>query len=255
MNGSTCAIENVSRYHKMPLPVAIESSLLRSLGFRHGFATRALDFRASLDADTRADNVHTLGILLRFEPSRLFQVSQVHGAVALLANDSPSTMSAREADAIVTMTRGDAVGVRVADCVPILLADPASGAVAAVHAGWRGFAAGVTSSANALANENGATFRAAAIGPCIGACCFEVGHDVARQITDRAGVDVVARRTSEKSYVDLRRAVRAELTRLGVTDVEDVGGCTRCSPELYFSHRRDAEAAGRHLAVIVAGGY
>lgn len=237
----------------MVLPVALESSRLRSLGFRHGFGSRALDFRAGVTAEERAERVHTLALLLRFDEARLYVASQVHGAVALAPEGAPTAMLAREADALVATTVGDTVGVRVADCVPILLADSTTGAVAAVHAGWRGFVAGVIDSARALGAERGATFQAAAVGPCIGPCCFEVGNDVAARIVDAAGVDVVDRRVGDKSFVDLRRAVRAALERAGVTDVEDVGGCTRCSPELYFSHRRDAERAGRHLAVIVAG--
>lgn len=237
----------------MPLPVAIESSRLRALGFRHGFATRALDFASRLTPEQRMEHAQTLGLLLRYDPSRLFQVSQVHGGTALLAEGAPASFATREADALVATTRDDVVGIRVADCVPVLLADPETGAVAAVHAGWRGVVAGVTESAVALATEKGARFRAAAIGPCIGACCFEVGHDVAAQIARATGADVVQRRTDDKSFVDLRRAVRATLARAGITDVEDVGGCTRCSSELYFSHRRDGERAGRHLAVIVAG--
>ena len=237
----------------MPLPVAIESSRLRALGFRHGFATRALDFSGRLTPEERAEHAQTLGLLLRSDAGRLFQVSQVHGGTALLAEGAAPSFAAREADALVATTRDDAVGVRVADCVPVLLADPDTGAVAAVHAGWRGIVAGISESAIALATERGARFRAAAIGPCIGACCFEVGHEVATQITHGVGADVVDRRTDDKSFVDLRRAVRATLSRAGITDVEDVGGCTKCGGELYFSHRRDGERAGRHLAVIVAG--
>ncbi|CAN5121728.1 hypothetical protein BH09MYX1_BH09MYX1_59460 [soil metagenome] len=237
----------------MPLPVALESSRLRSLGFRHGFATRALDFRASLAADERAQHLQTLGLLLRFEPARLFQVSQVHGALTLLAEGAPKAMAPREADALVATTTDDAVGIRVADCVPVLLADPDTGAVAAVHAGWRGVAAGVIDSAIAMGREHGKTFRVAAIGPCIERCCFEVSRDVGEQMSQACGIDAVARRSGEKSFVDLRRAVRAQLARAAITDVDDVGGCTKCFPELYFSYRRDADLAGRHLAIIVAG--
>lgn len=237
----------------MPLPVALESSRLRALGFRHGFATRALDFSTRVPANERADHAHTLALLLRFDADRLFVASQVHGANALVAGGAPAAMAAREADALVATTRDDAVGVRVADCVPVLLADPDSGAVAAVHAGWRGFVAGVSESAIGLAAERSVRLRVAAIGPCIGACCFEVGHDVADRITNAAGTDVVARKTDTKSFVDLRRAVRATLERAGIHEIEDVGACTKCAPEIYFSHRRDGERAGRHLAVIVAG--
>jgi polyphenol oxidase len=237
----------------MNLPVALESSLLRAANFRHGFATRALDFRAG--APARAADLDALALLLRFDPARLYQVSQVHGGVALAALGDREALSRCEADALVSTTADDAVGIRVADCVPILLADPESGVVAAAHAGWRGVVAGVLASTFRVAAERGATLRLAAIGPCIGPCCFEVSHEIAAEIASAAGDEgVVARHTDAKSWVDLRRAVRAQLRRSGLDDahIEDVPGCTRCDAEHFFSHRRDGERAGRHLAVIVA---
>ena len=237
----------------MNLPVALESSLLRAAHFPHGFATRALDFHAA--APGRATNLEVLALLLRFDPTRLYQVSQVHGGVALPALGDREALSRREADALVSTAPGDAVGVRVADCVPVLLADPESGGVAAAHAGWRGVVAGIIGSSFRVAAERGVTPRLAAIGPCIGPCCFEVSHEIAAQIADAVGErGVVARRTDAKSYVDLRLAVRAQLRGAGLDDahIDDVPGCTRCDAERFFSHRRDGQVAGRHLAVIVA---
>jgi len=218
------------------LASALESALLRGAGFRHGFATRKLDFRPP-----SAPAVEALGLVLRIDPARVYQVSQVHGAVALLAEGDPKGMLSREADALVANAPGTAVGVRVADCVPVLLAHPGSGTVAAVHAGWRGLVAGVVENAVDLSAMRGGL---AAIGPCIGACCFEVGQEVAERI------GFVDRTVGAKAYVDLRKAVRARLEGLGVEHVEDVPGCTRCDASRFFSHRRDGESAGRHLAVI-----
>jgi YfiH family protein len=153
-----------------------------------------------------------------------------------------------EADALVAPAgSGAVVGVRVADCVPILVADPKTGSVAAIHAGWRGVEAGVIPAALALL-VGGELL--AAVGPCIGACCFEVGADVARRIAAVApGAKVVVREAGGKAFVDLRAAVRAQLE--GLT-VEDVPGCTKCGGARFFSHRRDGDAAGRHLAAIAA---
>lgn len=198
--------------------------------------------------------IESVAIAGRFDGARLRQVHQVHGARAIVVGGAP--LEGEQADALVAMDRDDAVGVRVADCVPILLADPASGAVAAVHAGWRGIVAGVVASAFDAARARGASMTLAAIGPCIGPCCFEVGDDVAARIAGATSSDVVARRAEGKAWVDLRRAVRAQLRALGVTDAhaDDVPGCTRCDAEHFFSHRRDGDAAGRHLAFIVARG-
>ena len=207
---------------------ALESALLRSRGFRHGFTVKPLDFRTTSD-----EAEETVALLLRLPQGRMFRVSQVHGARAVTA----PVAGDEKADALVALEPETAVGVRTADCVPVLLADTKTGAVAAVHAGWRGVAAGVVKSTFELH-----AFDVAAIGPCIGACCFDIGEDVARQlapyVTDGKG--------------DLRAAVRAQLALSGVdpAHIEDVTGCTKCDADRFFSHRRDGEAAGRHLAII-----
>jgi YfiH family protein len=144
-----------------------------------------------------------------------------------------------------------AVGVRVADCVPVLVADPVSGDVAAIHAGWRGVVGGVLRAGVeqlfAGGGARGARAGAiAAIGPCIGACCFEVGREVAAQ------VGFVVREEGDKAFVDLRAAVRAQLRGLGLEDarIEEVAGCTKHEPERFHSFRRDGANSGRMLAAI-----
>jgi YfiH family protein len=183
------------------------------------------------------------------------QVKQVHGARAVLAEEAAVTSlaggatslagGAQEADALVARPSSGsvAVGVRVADCVPVLVASTETGAVAAIHAGWRGVVAGVVPAGVELLGR-GALL--AAIGPCIGACCFEVGADVA----DRIGF--VTRRAGDKAYVDLRAAVRAQLRALGLTDdaIDDVPGCTKHEPDRFHSFRRDGANSGRMLAAI-----
>ena len=210
----------------------LRSTLLGRAGFLHG-----LPERGTPDAELLA----ALGV------DRITQVVQVHGARVVHAHEA----AGQEADAIVAGTRSSpvAVGVRVADCVPVLLADEASGAVAAIHAGWRGVAAGVVRAAGAEL-QGGSLL--AAIGPCIGACCFEVGQDVAAEIARAShGAEVVRVRAGDKAFVDLRAAVRAQLRALGVDDarIEDVPGCTRHEPR-FHSYRRDGNASGRMLAAI-----
>lgn len=224
----------------------LESTLLRTAGFRHGFSTRAIDFSPR----GAALAVESVALTLRFDPAKLYGVHQAHGARAVVARGDPAAVRREEADALVANEPGAAIGVRVADCAPVLLADPERGGVIAVHAGWRGVEAGVVRRALELARELGVRPTLAAIGPCIGACCFEVGADVAERIARASDPSAIVRRAGEKAFVDLRRAVRAQLA--GVRAVEDVPGCTRCEPERFFSHRREGEAAGRHMAVIVA---
>jgi YfiH family protein len=145
--------------------------------------------------------------------------------------------------------------VRTADCVPILLADPSTGAVAAVHAGWRGVVARVTEAAVTALREAGAETSKliAAIGPHISLAAFEVSEDVAEQLVESSpDRDVVSRDFGAKPHVDMRRIVRAQLRVLGLAQsaIDDVRGCTVCDDDL-FSYRRDGKRSGRLLSAIV----
>jgi polyphenol oxidase len=255
-----------------PLPV-LRGNALDSVGFRHGFSTRAggvseppfdtCDFALLRDPDALRENQARLAAAVGFDADRLFQARQVHGARVLEpAGHARDEVEAEEADALSARAgSGDAVAVRVADCVPVLVACDRTGSVAAIHAGWRGVVAGVVGAAlDAIGSERGSF--AAAIGPCIGACCFEVGLDVAEQIervTDVAARGrVIRERRGDKAWVDLRVAVRSQLVAAGVAharidDVPGSGGpeaCTRCNAEAFYSYRRDGDDSGRLIAVI-----
>jgi hypothetical protein len=253
------------------LPVLVSESLTKA-GFRHAFTTRAggvseppyeaLDFAILRDADRLRENQRRLADAVGFAPELLFQTKQVHGRALVVAGGDPKARIDEEADALVAEPgTGHAVAVRVADCVPVLLAHRETGRVAAVHAGWRGVVAGVVGVAiERISKENERSFLVAAIGPCIGACCFEVGADVAREIASASSADVIARREGDKAFVDLRRAVRIQLRTLGVDDaaIDDVpsaemhAGCTRCDRARFYSYRRDGDRSGRLVGVIVA---
>jgi YfiH family protein len=165
-------------------------------------------------------------------------------------------------DAVWTCAPDLPVGVRVADCVPILLWDPVAGAVGAVHAGWRGTAADIVGRTLRFARDalgvDPSRVRAA-IGPCISVARFEVGPEVVDALLaaglsrEDLGVRVGPR---GRPHVDLRSANRALLTRAGVPEsrIEQVGGCTFSSPERYESYRRDGPASGRMQAVIALAG-
>ncbi len=158
-----------------------------------------------------------------------------------------------EGDAAGTALPGVALGVRTADCVPVLIADRAGTVVAAAHAGWRGTAAGVVRrTVDRMASEWGvaAADLAAAVGPHIGVCCMEVGEDV----VDRFDQPEVFVRRSEwpRPHLDLAAANRAQLVAAGVPAdrVEVSTLCTRCRPDLFHSYRRDGKGAGRMLSLI-----
>ena len=142
-------------------------------------------------------------------------------------------------DALLENEAGSVVAVRTADCVPIILIDEKLHAVAAVHAGWRGTVARIAPAAVQAMRERFGTEPAglhAAIGPCIGPCCYEVGAEVAAQF----GIEGRAR-------LDLPGANRKQLEEAGVTPERIYASklCTMCRPEDFHSFRRDKEAAGR----------
>lgn len=168
-------------------------------------------------------------------------VKQIHSGIVLLGDQIGC---AGEGDALVTARAGVAVSVRTADCYPILLADERHRAVAAVHAGWRGTAARIAIRTLEEMHRLYGTSAAdvyAAIGPGIGACCYEVGADVARQFDMER-----ARR------IDLAGINRRQLLDAGVAEhrINVLGGCSKCDAHLFHSYRRDQLAAGRMVSFI-----
>jgi YfiH family protein len=241
-----------------PLPLLV-SETLKNARFAHGFSTReggvsvapydTLDFAILRDPAALAENQRRLAAAVGFDPARLYQAKQVHGPSLLVAEGDPRAMLEQEADALVAEPgSGAAVAVRVADCVPVLLADPAIGRVVADVIG---------AAVRRLAGDAGeARGFLAAIGPSIGPCCFEVGADVGETIARATTRDAIARRDDArgKVFVDLRAGVRAQLRALGLADgaIEDVPGCTRCDAQRFYSYRRDGDASGRLIGVIAA---
>lgn len=183
---------------------------------------------------------------LGIESCNIVSGKQVHGPEVTRQNERDRERSAwllgAEADpALVdgwaTSHQALAPLVFVADCLPVALAGP--GGVAMVHCGWRGLAGGIV--------ERGVreiSARAAAIGPGIGSCCFEVGPEVTAEFT-HLGEDVADRR-----MLDLPEVCERLLRQAGVEQVERSGLCTFCGPELFFSHRRDGGVTGRQAGLV-----
>jgi YfiH family protein len=165
---------------------------------------------------------------------RLAQGRQVHGAVVARVGSAPRQTP--DADGQATALPGIAPIVLVADCLPIALIAP--GAVAMVHAGWRGLAAGVVENGVEALRELAADAPvAAAIGPGVGPCCYEVGPDVHAALG-----------TSGRT-VDLKAVAAARLRDAGVKRIHDVDLCTACDAGRFFSHRRDQGVTGRQAGV------
>lgn len=249
--------------------VALRSALLAAHGFVHGFSTRlggvsappfdALNFGRAVgdDPDAVAENHRIFATAIGYEVARLWETSQVHGADVREVGheDAVAEVRAVHADAIVVRRPGDAAGVRTADCVPILVGDPRSGAAAAIHAGWRGVVLGVVAAGVRALGASDPGALVVAIGPHIRVESFEVGDDVAARIAAASpGVDPIVRVPGARPRADLACAIRAQLRVLGVREdrIDDVGGDTFAESARFHSHRRDGARSGRHLSVIKA---
>ncbi len=227
-------------------PVHLSAPRLLAAGFAHGFSLAPWSFGVEVEGEAHA----TLARAVGYDPSALRCCKQVHGARVRV--DAPvEGCGEAEADALALVAASGAVAVRTADCASILLGDRDSGAVAAVHAGWRGVVAGVIPAAVRAVGGRGPGLMAA-LGPCIGPCCFEVGEEVEAAISAACGVEVSRPGPRGRPHVDLAGAVIAQLEALGIQGVERVGGCTVCSATSWHSFRRDGPRSGRMLAVITA---
>lgn len=220
----------------------------------HFFSSRPLSF----PGPERDDDYGVIAEALDVPARAVVRVRQVHGrTVRVLSNDADLVPEPiQDADAIVSARDDCAVVVRIADCVPILVADRRGRAVAAIHAGWRGMAAGVVRAAiEALGDEGvAAGDLIAAIGPSIGPCCYQV-DDRVRDLFLAATPDAAAWFDEDGPghwRLDLWRAAKDSLVDAGVSEssVYLAGFCTADHPDLFFSHRRDGAAAGRMVAAI-----
>jgi YfiH family protein len=181
---------------------------------------------------------------LRPGGTRLATASQVHGATVLVHHSGwDGSLRADDADGHLSVERGTALAVTVADCVPVFLAHP-SGAVALLHSGWRGTAARIVERGIEAFEHRG--FRASELrlhtGPAICGNCYEVSADVFAQLTGQ--------KTGKPTTVDLRALIAAHARAKGVTHVTTSASCTRCDNGRFYSHR--AGDSGRQLGVIVA---
>lgn len=237
-------------------------------GLQHGFCGRSggvsrgcfsalnLSFRVGDEPDAVRENWRrvqaSLGPGLRF-----VHLHQVHGDTVVVAEEI--TIHEPDADAVVTAATGHGLGILTADCVPLLMVDPQTRAIAAVHAGWRGTAAGIAARAVRDLQQRYGTEPGAlrvALGPAVDACCYEVSHDVADRLEagGARGTDALQRHPHDNPRVDLRRVNYHQLHAIGVRHITRIGPCTRCAHVEFFSHRQAtwsaAGSTGRQLSFI-----
>lgn len=210
------------------------------------------------------ENYRRLGEALDFAPEKLVFTRQVHTDIVrtVTAADAHAlfTPVPYEADGLVTNQRDLPLIIFIADCVPVLLCDPVHGVIGAVHCGWRSSVMDILGKAVPAMEALGARAEdiCAAIGPSIGACCFETGPEVPEAVENWLGGDGAAFYRPEpgvpgKFLVDLRGANRQRLLQLGLPgeNIAVTEECTMCSPDKYWSHRVTKGNRGSQAAVIL----
>jgi YfiH family protein len=241
------------------------SHVLPRDGFVHGFPERgggvSTGLRSSLNlglrwGDDRAAVEENRRLLARhagYNPDELQLMRHVHGTAVWRVGEP--TPDPAEFDGLVCDRPGPVLGAFAADCIPLLFADAEARVIGAAHAGWRGTVGGVAANVIARMVELGARADRVrvALGPSIGACCFEVGPEVVEQFRAAFGdVPGMVVAGPNKDHIDLRVATRTVLERAGVAreHVDDRPPCTRCEGERFFSYRRDGKDGGVHMAFI-----
>jgi YfiH family protein len=223
----------------------------------HLITTRQLQLRHESMAEDYHRIAHALGVGrgADTEEPEVVRVKQVHGRAVLFVRPGEPVPPLPEADAIVCSDPERVISVRVADCVPVLLADRAHRVVAAVHAGWRGAAAGVIGAAvrmTAAAAVDPADL-VAAIGPAIGPCCYQVDEPVCSRFTQQMpGSAAWFAPDGTRWRLDLWAAAHDQLVAAGIPRdaIHVARRCTAHEPEHWFSFRRDGAGTGRMVAAI-----
>jgi polyphenol oxidase len=234
----------------LPLPGARAIFSTREGGVSEG-PYRALNLGILTDDEPErvTENRHRLARAGRVHAERVVMGWQVHGSDLRdwrgpdpqNAYAEPGGKQLPRVDGHLSTERGLALLVLVADCFPVALSDGRRAAM--LHCGWRPLAEGIVQKAVAMFERP----PAAAVGPGIGGCCYEVGPEVLERFEDVRGA-------ADGRMLDLRRVIDARLAAAGVTEVEHLDCCTSCHPDLYFSHRRDDGVTGRQAGMVVLDG-
>lgn len=239
-------------------------------GLRHGFSTRLggqyvspeqgfnLGYTAWDTVERVDENRKRYLSALNLMDRPLATLRQVHSCRIHIINEVPGQWNPPQGDAMITCLKGIALAVCTADCLPVLIADPDTGAIAAVHSGWRGtlqmIAYHTVERMYRSFGSKPARLRAA-IGPGIRSCCFEVGSEVSDLFSKKfsgTGIVIPAPEATGKCRVDLSEALKFQLREAGMhpKQIHDSGLCTRCNIDSFFSYREEGERSGRMMAVI-----
>jgi len=245
-------------------PVTSTHLLSASHGFftRHGgvstgvFASLNCGFGSPESRDIIAENRARIAAHVGASPDQLYSVTQTHSADVLTINSPEDYADGIKADAMVSSTKGMALGVLTADCAPVLFHDPEAGIIGAAHAGWRGAFGGVLEATLEAMRALGASNINAVIGPCISQKNYEVGPEFFETFFDEnpAYSRFFTNAPQEKYLFDLPSFTLHRLREAGVAEADWTGHCTYAAPEDFYSYRysqhNNLPSYGRMLSVI-----
>ncbi len=256
-------------HNHRPIPYYTFASFDRQPGLRHAVLTRIggtspapwdslnLGWTVGDERETVEANYRRWSQAFGLVREELTTTWQVHGNHILVADENNRRGSLGQADGLITRTPGLAITQRFADCTPIFLFDPVHHACGIAHAGWQGTVARCAEAAvRAMQTHFGSrpADLLAGIGPAIGPCCYEVGHEVVGAIraSHRQPDPLLAPGRRDHGYhLDLWQANAQQLGDAGVLQIEIAGLCTACHRDTFFSHRADKGRSGRFGAFIM----
>jgi len=237
-------------------------------GLVHGFLGRKggrsvgsywslnLSFRIGDDPHAVKDNFCDLKKAVGVHDLRIVTMKQVHGDRIVEVKDRQSK-EAGEADGMVTEARGIFLGVLTADCVPILFSVSGRRLAAVVHAGWRGTLAGIAPKMVSHLKSRSGVMPASlevALGPAIGPCCYEIGTDVSGPLVQKWGglAEEHLQKRNDQKFVDLKGLNSSLLEKAGVprAQIFQIGPCTSCASNDFFSYRHGKKETGRQMSFI-----
>jgi polyphenol oxidase len=232
---------------------------LESVGsIQHAFTTRQGGLGARNSGIKSPDDWKAVAEAFGITVDRLVTVNQVHGeAVVTVDGQNYPSLRTAQADGLITNVRGIAIGIETADCVPVLLIDPVTPAIGAVHAGWRSTVQKIVQKAvKKMQDEFGCdpSRMIAAIGPAIGPECYEVDAPVMGPVQEHFPFwnEVAVSRGKDKWGLDLAKLNRMELLQAGLSEknVHPLGMCTSCRKDLFYSFRAEGRT-GRMLSAVM----
>lgn len=238
-------------------------------GLCHGFSTRHsgrdrsahtlnLGYSAGDSVETVDRNRRLFLSALKLPETSLVTLHQIHSKCIHIIEEIHDHWNMPEGDALVTRAEGVSIAVKTADCLPVLIADPDNGAVAAVHSGWRGTLKQIASDTILTMQK---VFRSnparllVAVGPGIRSCCYDVGPEVPGLFEERypgARIASEAPGRPGKFMLDMPKALEFQLLSAGILpeNIHDLGLCTCCNIDTFFSYRAEGVHSGRMMSVI-----